>query len=234
MPADPNRVRDIFLAALELSPEQRPAYLAEACRGDADLRAEVERLLAANAAPDSILEPASSHPGTALVPGTPAATQAFDPDPPTPTAIATEFHRPENATPTQTGANPDGTTAAESQSPAPRGAKVATGEGIGTVIASRYTLVEVIGEGGMGSVYLASQTEPVKRQVALKLIKTGLDSRACWPASTPSGRPSRSWTTPTSPASTTAASPPPATPSSSWSWCMASRSPSTATRSACR
>ena len=35
----------------------------------------------------------------------------------------------------------------------------------------------MIGEGGMGSVYLASQTEPVKRQVALKLIKTGMDSR---------------------------------------------------------
>ncbi|MFO0959391.1 MAG: serine/threonine-protein kinase [Isosphaeraceae bacterium] len=38
--------------------------------------------------------------------------------------------------------------------------------------------MEVIGEGGMGSVYLASQSEPVKRQVALKLIKTGMDSRA--------------------------------------------------------
>ena len=61
--------------------------------------------------------------------------------------------------------------------PAPRTARVPTGEGIGTVIAGRYTLVEVIGEGGMGSVYLASQTEPVKRQVALKLIKTGMDSR---------------------------------------------------------
>ncbi len=36
----------------------------------------------------------------------------------------------------------------------------------------------MIGEGGMGSVYLASQTEPVKRQVALKLIRTGMDSRA--------------------------------------------------------
>ncbi len=50
-------------------------------------------------------------------------------------------------------------------------------ERVGTIIAGRYTLVEVIGEGGMGSVYLASQTEPVKRQVALKLIKTGMDSR---------------------------------------------------------
>ena len=46
MPADPIRVRDVFLAALELSPEQRPGYLAEACGGDADLRAEVDRLLA--------------------------------------------------------------------------------------------------------------------------------------------------------------------------------------------
>ena len=50
--------------------------------------------------------------------------------------------------------------------------------GLGTIIAGRYTLVEVIGEGGMGSVYLASQTEPVKRQVALKLIKSGMDSRS--------------------------------------------------------
>src|SRR5262249_39095009 len=48
----------------------------------------------------------------------------------------------------------------------------------GVVIAGRYTLVEIIGEGGMGSVYLAEQTEPVKRQVALKLIKGGTDSRA--------------------------------------------------------
>ena len=40
-----------------------------------------------------------------------------------------------------------------------------------------YKLVEVIGEGGMGAVYLAQQTEPVKRVVALKVIKAGMDSR---------------------------------------------------------
>ncbi|QJW93766.1 WD40 repeat domain-containing serine/threonine protein kinase [Frigoriglobus tundricola] len=50
--------------------------------------------------------------------------------------------------------------------------------GPGAVIADRYTLLKVIGEGGMGSVFLASQTEPVKRQLALKLIKTGMDSKA--------------------------------------------------------
>ena len=48
----------------------------------------------------------------------------------------------------------------------------------GLVIAGRYTLVEKIGEGGMGEVWVAKQTEPVKRRVALKLIKTGMDSRA--------------------------------------------------------
>jgi serine/threonine protein kinase len=47
-----------------------------------------------------------------------------------------------------------------------------------TVIVDRYTLVEVIGEGGMGSVYLAEQSELVKRQVALKLIKGGADSKS--------------------------------------------------------
>ena len=46
------------------------------------------------------------------------------------------------------------------------------------VIAARYTLVEKIGDGGMGEVWVAKQTEPVKRRVALKLIKAGMDSKA--------------------------------------------------------
>jgi tetratricopeptide (TPR) repeat protein len=41
-----------------------------------------------------------------------------------------------------------------------------------------YKLVEVIGEGGMGTVWLAQQTEPVKRLVALKVIRAGMDSRS--------------------------------------------------------
>jgi eukaryotic-like serine/threonine-protein kinase len=48
----------------------------------------------------------------------------------------------------------------------------------GLVIACRYTLVERIGEGGMGEVWVAKQSEPVKRKVAIKLIKTGMDSKA--------------------------------------------------------
>jgi tetratricopeptide (TPR) repeat protein len=48
----------------------------------------------------------------------------------------------------------------------------------GAVIAGRYTLLDRIGEGGMGEVWAAQQTEPVTRRVAVKLIKTGMDSTA--------------------------------------------------------
>src|SRR5207245_9614246 len=48
----------------------------------------------------------------------------------------------------------------------------------GLVLAGRYQLQQQIGAGGMGEVWVAKQTQPVKRKVALKLIKTGMDSRA--------------------------------------------------------
>ncbi len=41
-----------------------------------------------------------------------------------------------------------------------------------------YRLIELLGEGGMGCVYAAEQLEPVRRQVALKVIKAGMDSQA--------------------------------------------------------
>ena len=40
----------------------------------------------------------------------------------------------------------------------------------------RYKLLSMLGEGGMGMVYLAEQEEPIRRQVALKVIKPGMDS----------------------------------------------------------
>jgi WD40 repeat protein/serine/threonine protein kinase len=49
-------------------------------------------------------------------------------------------------------------------------------EETGTVIGP-YKLLEQIGEGGMGAVFLAEQTRPVRRKVALKVIKPGLDTR---------------------------------------------------------
>jgi serine/threonine protein kinase len=48
-------------------------------------------------------------------------------------------------------------------------------EGPGTRIGP-YKLLERIGEGGMGEVWMAEQTEPVRRRVALKVIKAGMDS----------------------------------------------------------
>jgi tetratricopeptide (TPR) repeat protein len=50
-------------------------------------------------------------------------------------------------------------------------------EAVGALIAGRYKLIEEIGEGGMGTVWMAQQTEPVRRLVALKVIKPGMDSK---------------------------------------------------------
>jgi serine/threonine protein kinase/tetratricopeptide (TPR) repeat protein len=73
-------------------------------------------------------------------------------------------------------AAPLGTSAFEpEQNPAARGGTHAP-EATGTVIGP-YKLLEQIGEGGMGTVWMAQQTRPVKRQVALKVIKPGMDSR---------------------------------------------------------
>jgi len=41
----------------------------------------------------------------------------------------------------------------------------------------KYRLLQVIGEGGMGEVWLAEQLEPIRRRVALKVIKQGMDTR---------------------------------------------------------
>src|SRR5256714_1751729 len=49
-------------------------------------------------------------------------------------------------------------------------------EGPGTVIGP-YKVLEQIGEGGMGLVYMAEQQRPLRRLVALKIIKPGMDSR---------------------------------------------------------
>ena len=50
------------------------------------------------------------------------------------------------------------------------------GEQPGDVV-GRYTLQQQLGEGGMGTVFLAEQSEPVQRQVAIKIVKPGLDTK---------------------------------------------------------
>src|SRR5262245_43027364 len=56
------------------------------------------------------------------------------------------------------------------------GPESSVGEKIGDRI-GRYKLLEQIGEGGCGVVYVAEQEEPVRRRVALKIIKLGMDTK---------------------------------------------------------
>lgn len=55
---------------------------------------------------------------------------------------------------------------------------LAPGMATSTVIAGRYQLIERIGQGGMGEVWIAQQTQPVKRRVAVKLIRPGMGSKS--------------------------------------------------------
>ena len=79
MPVDPNRVETIFNAALAVAPATRAAFLAAECGSDADLRARVERLLAAHAE--------LGDPSTADAPADPPTATFSD-------AGATEDHAP--------------------------------------------------------------------------------------------------------------------------------------------
>ncbi|MBZ5504723.1 MAG: serine/threonine-protein kinase [Acidobacteriia bacterium] len=106
------RTKDIFGAALDLEPNQRTAFLRNACGQDTELLAEVESLLAAHDQSDLLSDnPWQNH-------------------------FLEEMQAPKSIGP--------------------------------------YQLVRKIGEGGMGQVWLAEQTAPVRRQVALKLIRAGM------------------------------------------------------------
>ncbi len=121
-----DKLEQLFHAALELpSSEERTAYLAQACSGDAALQRRVEKLLRAHQTV-----------GQFLSPDTPPVQSGLP---------LSELDLPPSEKP---------------------------GDQIG-----RYTLVERIGEGGCCVVYRAEQAEPVRRQVALKLIKAGMDTR---------------------------------------------------------
>jgi serine/threonine protein kinase len=66
--------------------------------------------------------------------------------------------------------------ARESEGPSPAASLGISAEQPGSRIGP-YRLLSVLGEGGMGIVYLAEQEQPIRRQVALKIIKPGMDSK---------------------------------------------------------
>jgi hypothetical protein len=124
----------LFSHASELPPDQRAAYLDQACAGDATLRARLDRLLSSHDAPGSFL----------------AAPAAED----------------------LAGSDLDVTIPHVSRTLPEMNANERAGERIG-----RYRLLQEIGEGGFGTVWMAEQVEPVTRRVALKIIKLGMDTR---------------------------------------------------------
>ena len=204
MPSDPRRVRAVFNAANDIADEaERLAFLDRECGDDRELRISVDELLAVmNRSAGSQRRPlAASTEMTALVHEEPEP-KAAAPEPSVATEKTASF-QPEHA---------------------------ALAPLIGSVIAGRYKLRQEIGEGGMGSVYLAEQTQPVKRQVALKLIKAGHGLEdGPRPVRVGAAGPGADGPPATSPGCSTPARPTAAGRSSSWSWSRASRSPTTAT-----
>ena len=67
-------------------------------------------------------------------------------------------------------------TSGDGERTAETGLTPSTPETTRTVI-GHYHLLQKIGEGGMGEVWLAEQKEPVRRRVALKLVKAGMNTR---------------------------------------------------------
>jgi serine/threonine protein kinase/tetratricopeptide (TPR) repeat protein len=129
------------------SARERAAYLDRACGGDPELRAQVESLLAAHAEAGAFLEPPAAAPA-----GAAGAVPRF----------GRTVGLPEFADlPPLLGR-------ALSQ-PVER-------EGVGDSVGA-YKLLERLGEGGMGVVYMAEQLRPVRRRVAMKIVKPGMDSR---------------------------------------------------------
>jgi WD40 repeat protein/serine/threonine protein kinase len=157
MPSDPQRVQNLFLQIVEQSPSERRAVLDRECGSDVILRQRIEALLKAHEESDSLLDQPSDRFGATVV--SRAADNA-------PADMMTGERRPEPERSKRSGSPGTAETNIREESIA------------GAVIGGRYTMVQRIGEGGLGEVWVAKQTEPVKRKVALKLIKMGMDSKA--------------------------------------------------------
>src|SRR5437868_11125363 len=119
---DDPKLRQVLDGAADLPPDQRAAFLDEACGGDAGLRQRVESLLQALDEADGFVADPTAGGSTQSAPATPPH------------------------------------------------------EGAGSRVGP-YKLLQKIGEGGMGVVYMAEQQRPVVRRVAVKVIKLGMDTR---------------------------------------------------------
>jgi serine/threonine protein kinase len=139
----------LFEAALKLTdPNQRSAFLAAVCAQDTPLRQRLEMHLAAQSMADILFDQGAAEPRSESSAATSNAHNTFK--------------------------SPG---AANVASPATdEGARRPGNEGPGAVL-GRYQLLEKIGEGGGGVVYMAEQAEPVRRRVALKVVKWGMDTK---------------------------------------------------------
>ena len=174
---EPPDLKAIFSEALDREPgPPRSAYLDEACRGDAALRAQVEELLGPRS---SRTLPRRRRPAARQRPGPRAAGDARP------------KRRPRRApAPTgRPGAAPrPRADAAGRRSPRPRRPARRPRRGPGDRIGP-YKLLQQIGEGGMGTVYMAEQTEPVQPQGRPEGHQAGHGHAArSSPGSRPSGR----------------------------------------------
>jgi eukaryotic-like serine/threonine-protein kinase len=140
----------LFHAAQMLTePRSRQAFLDQACVDDPELRARLEALLA-------------SQPDAENFFGEAVARRSFSFKESIETSATRTPHT--NGTKGTNGTNGNGV-------------EVSMAEAPGTRI-GRYKLLQRIGEGGGGVVYMAEQEEPVRRRIALKIIKLGMDTKS--------------------------------------------------------
>ena len=152
MAADPERVKAIFLAALERpAGAGRATYLDSACGGPGELRRRVEALLLAHDQPGSFLASPAAHV---------AGTETFAEGTGSPPVSMHEVTRIAEEFPGRTEADP-----------APPREVEEVGSWIGP-----FRLIRVLGQGGMGVVYMAEQERPIRRRVAIKVIHPGTES----------------------------------------------------------
>ena len=160
---------DLFIAALQEDPARRSDFLDQACQQDATARRRVEALLKAHMTAQGLLDSEAAS-GSFAVTTIPVAVPKASAD-----LAATVENSSSHDAASESSVDatllpePDQTVTADSNGPRP------ITEGPGTCIGP-YNLVQKIGEGGMGTVYVAEQEKPVRRRVALKIIKAGMDT----------------------------------------------------------